>query len=143
MNETKYLIDTNALIRLSWDQRSGGFVASHCRLISDVLREAEGFPDHAALTALDFPIDAEVLESVREVMSSVDPSDTELLNLYRYEGTADPVLIATAIVAGKRTHDQLWQVRWVIVTDDKAVEEKALEFGISTMGFDQFVALLE
>ena len=59
-----YLLDTNALAALRPEQRASSFVKSRCRISAEVLHEAQGYPDHRALTALEYPVHAGVLACV-------------------------------------------------------------------------------
>lgn len=142
MNDVRYLIDTNALNNLTRAQRGRDFVRTHCRVPTEILYEARGLSDHARLQALDYPLSATILEKVRSVMASLPASDHRLVDLYRNEGNADPILIATALVAD-HAEGSLWQTEWRIVTDDKALRSKAAELSIACLHTAEFVRLLD
>ena len=65
MNETRYLLDNNALGRITPAQRATLFVKEACRLPSEVLYEARGFPDIELLNQLEYPTTASVLTSAK------------------------------------------------------------------------------
>lgn len=132
MNETKYLVDNNALIALGRARRASEFFRAHCHLPSDVMYEAQGFPDLTMLKALTYEVTPKVLEHVRAVMKTIRPGDTCLVDLYKNKGAADPVLIACALDAAEQEDGCLFPDRWVVVTYDKAVIESARGFGIET-----------
>jgi hypothetical protein len=139
----KYQIDTNALSRIGQKNRGSAFVREHCRIPSEVLYEAEGFPDIAMLRTLDYPISADVLNLVREVMATVPPGDKDLVDLYHVRGNADPMLVAVALDAIDKSKDTLLEEDWQIVTDDEAVKKKAAEFDLRTIASGAFMQLIE
>ena len=142
MSTVRYLVDNNVLSRIGAGRRASNFFRNSCRLSGEVLHEASGFPDIEALQELDYPIDVDVLGRVREIMSTVRPGDTALVDLYRNLGNADPILIASALQAMDVSAETLFPEEWRIVTDDAAVRAKAAEFGVRTLGHDEFVRLL-
>jgi hypothetical protein len=143
MNETKYLVDNNALIELRRERRASEFFHAHCHLPADVLYEAQGFPDLTSLKTLIYEVTPKVVEHVRTVMKSIRVGDTNLVDLYRNKGAADPVLIASALDAAEQDDGVLFPDRWVIITRDKAVIETAQEFGIETASPAQLAALID
>jgi hypothetical protein len=142
MNDPWYLLDTNVLSQLTKAQRATAFVREHCRIPSEVLHETAGFPDIATLRKLEYRVAADVLECVREVMKTVAPGDFNLVDLYRNLGSADPLLIASAMVEVRKGKATLFPEDWVIVSDDAAVRAKAVEVGLSILGAQEFAALL-
>lgn len=142
MSDVRYLIDTNALNKLTRAQRAGDFVRTRCRLPSEVLHEARDLSDHPRLRALDYPVTPAILEKLRSVMASLPANDHTLVDLYRNEGNADPILIATALVAD-HGEGSLWQTEWRIVTDDKALRSRAAELSIACLHTTEFVKLLD
>lgn len=140
---TVYVIDNNALSSIGREHRSSDFFRGHCRIPSEVLHEAEGFPDIEALKDLEYKTSPTVLAALLEVMASVPVGDTKLVNLYANLGNADPLVVATAL-DGKRTDDAaLFGPTWVVVSGDKAVQAKAREFGIAAKSNQEFLAELE
>lgn len=75
-------------------------------------------------------------------MATIDAGDVKLVNVYSNAGTADPFLIACALVEQQNTADMLIAPEWRIVTDDGAVRRKAEEFGIGWTSSAEFRALL-
>lgn len=143
MNETKYLVDNNALLHLGRTRRATPFFREHCRITDDVLHEARFLPDLAALKTLRYDVTPGVLEHARSVMRTVPLGDTALVDLYQNAGTADPVIIASALDAIDREDGVLIPYNWVIVTRDKAVLAKALEFGIDSKTPPELAALID
>lgn len=143
MNETRYLVDTNALIALGTERRASDFFRAHCHLPADVLYEAQGFPDLTSLKTLIYEVTSKVLEHVRTVMKSIRVGDIGLVDLYKNKGAADPVLIACALDAAEKDDGVLLPDRWIIVTHDKAVLEWAQKFGIETASPAELVASIE
>lgn len=143
MNETHYLLDNNVLSKLTPFQRLGAFVQQRCRITSDVLHEARGLPDARRLAPLEYPITPDVLPRVKQVMATVPPNDTSLVDLYSNKGSADPGLIAVALYEASVGQESLWSDKWIIVTDDSAVRSKAQEFGIETKSAHEFIALVD
>jgi hypothetical protein len=141
MNETFYLVDNNVLGKLSTVQRGSAFFARYCRVPDEVLHEA-GPARAAALHAVRYPTTPDVLEAVKTVMATVDVGDIKLVDLYRNKGTADPFLIACALVEQQSSADMLIRPEWVVVTDDEAVRRKAEEFDVAWIGSSQFMSLL-
>lgn len=142
MTIVKYLIDTNALSRIGRKNRGSAFVRDNCKLPSEVLYEAEGFPDIAMLRTLEYPITADVLNLVRKVMATVPTGDKDLVDLYHARGNADPILIAVALHAIATSRDTLLEEDWQIVTDDEGVKKKAAEFDLTTISSADFKTLI-
>lgn len=82
---------------------------------------------------LEYPVSADVLNLVREVMSTVPPGDKDLIDLYHVRGNADPILVATALDAIAKSEETLLVEDWQIVTDDEGVKKKASEFDLRTV----------
>lgn len=143
MNLVRYLVDSNVLSRLTRAQRATRYFRDNCSLSTEVLYEASGLPDHAELRRLEYPVSAGVLARLREVMATVPPGDFKLVDLYHNLGNADPILIASALEATEVAAATLFAVDWRIVTGDAAVVRKAAEFGVATLGFEEFVVLIE
>ena len=142
MNQTKYLVDNNALLHLGRTRRATRFFREHCRISDDVLHEARFLPDLEALKTLRYEVTPSVLRHVHAIMESVPPGDTALVDLYQNTGSADPVIIASALDAIDREDGVLLPDDWVVVTRDKAVLEKALEFGIDSMTPPELASLI-
>ena len=143
MNNTYYLVDNNALIALGWARRVTKFFRDRCRVSQDVLYEARFASDTTALTELTYKVSPRILEHVRTVMTTVPPGNTELVDLYKNKGAADPVLLATVIDAVERDDGNLFPDAWVIVTRDKALMFKAKEFDIPTLSPEQLAKLID
>jgi hypothetical protein len=141
--DIRYLIDTNVLGKLSVSQRAGRTFRSPCRIPAEALVEASGYPDFEQLRALVIPVTAQVLEQLRHVMGTVPPSDSQLVDLFKNKGNADPLLIASALVGKQSAEDWLFPEDWLIVTDDKAVTRKAIEFGVHVLSSEEFLAELD
>lgn len=132
MSAHRFMVDNNALTFLGERRRRSAMFRRRCRIPEDVLREAEGAPDHAALLSLAFAVTPSVLAHVRTVMATVPLGSTELVDLYGYKGTADPVLVASALAALDQEALTLLPDRWSIVTLDQAVLTTAAAFGVHT-----------
>jgi len=143
MNNTYYLVDNNALVALGWARRETKFFRDRCRVSEDVLYEARFASDTTALTALTYKVSPRMLEQVRTVMRTVPPGNTELVDLYKNKGAADPLLVATVLDAVERDDGSLFPDAWVIVTRDKALVSKAKEFGIPTLSPEQLAELID
>ena len=133
MNHTHYLVDNNALIALRRRRVQSAFFRAHCRVTTDVLREAAEHPDRPLLEATAVELTPLVLEEIRAVMSEVGVGDTRLVDLYANKGTADPGMIASVRAARAAEEGMLFTDTWVIVTNDRAVETIANEHGVQTM----------
>jgi hypothetical protein len=138
MNEEKYLVDNNVLSHLSLAQRGSKFFRTRCRLPSEVLHEAEGYPDAKALKDVEYQTSASVLRFLRMVMATVPDDDIALVNLYANKGAADPMLVACALDAKQESASLLFGPTWVIVSNDKAVRAKATEFGVEACTREEF-----
>lgn len=141
MNDTFYLVDNNVLGKLSSAQRRSAFFVTYCRVPDEVLHEA-GPARAAGAQECRYPTTADVLRAVQTVMATVDPGDIKLVNLHRNKGTADPFLVACALVEQHNSADMLIRPEWVVVTDDRAVGRKAEEFDVSCIPSDKLLGLL-
>ena len=142
MNTDWYFLDTNALNGLTAVDGSSLLDKEQCRIPSEVLHEAQGLPDIKALKGLEYRTNAELLGDLGEVMSTVEPTDFKLVDLYRNRGNADPILVAAALHAIRKSEPTLFPDRWLIVTDDAALQNKATDFEIPTLSLSQFKTLL-
>lgn len=133
-----YLIDNNVLSHLSRAQRASEFFRTRCRLPSEVLHEAEGYPDAEALKEVEYRASASVLGFLRMVMATVPEDDTALVNLYANQGAADPMLVACALDGMQESASRLFDPPWIIVSNDKAVLAKATEFGVESCTREEF-----
>jgi hypothetical protein len=143
VTDVYYLVDNNVLSRLTPQQRACSLMRDRCRIPSEVLFEARGFPDIDVLRGLEYPVSTGVLTQLCDVMRAVVPGDFKLVDLYNNRGNADPMLIATALDARQTASRTLFEETWRIVTDDLAVQAKAAEFGLSSMGYEDFCSILE
>lgn len=141
MNEDMYLLDANVLSRLTPRQRGSAFVATRCRVPSEVLHETRGLPDLEVVEPLEMPPSSLMLERLRDVMASIAPEDYTLVDLYRNRGGADPILVASALAADKGDA-RLWATTWHIVSDDGAVRATASVFGVPTLTRGELVELI-
>lgn len=141
MTDDIYLLDNNILARLTRDQRRSGSLRARCFITEDVLHEARGFAEE--VTDLQVrPVTGAVLAQLKRVMESIAPSDTSLVDLYANKGSADPVLVATALDMVDEEAQTLMPRPIVLVTEDKAVALTCQKLGVTTLGFDNFVQIL-
>lgn len=138
IGEEMYLLDNNALSHLTRAQRASDFFFDRCRVPTEVIHEAAGYPDSESFGRAEYPTTPRVLEIVREIMTTLPPEDTSLVNLYSNLGAADPMLLACALHATEEAHAGLFGSRWVIVTNDKAVRGVALSLGVEAVSREQF-----
>ncbi len=138
----RYLLDNNALANIPIDARRGAFVRQNCRLPDEVLYEAQGYPDIAELADLAYPTTVAVLRALIKVMASLPPSDSKLVDLYHNRGNADPLLVACALVERELNEQRLLTEKWVIVSDDRAVQAKAAEFEVDFLSSEQFLVVV-
>lgn len=133
MNSTRYMVDNNALMALGESRRASAFFREHCSIPEDVLHEARYASDHASLLGLKFEVTPAVIAYVRKVMASVEVGSTDLVDLYGFKGTADPVLIGSTLAALDDESNGLFPDKWVVVTRDGAVLAIAKRYGLATM----------
>lgn len=141
--EQKYVIDTNALSQLGSHRRASTFFRLNAVIPSEVLREAQGFPDIDALRKNGSPITAKLLSWVVQIMATVPPDDTNLVNLYANLGGADPLVVACALNGQAEDSQFLDAATWIVVTGDCAVREKAEEFGVKVLSNAEFAAVID
>lgn len=141
--ERAYMIDSNALSKLSRQQRVSDFFQENCHVPSEVLHEARFFPDIDALKDNEYPMTGRVLEILIEVMATVSVDDTKLVDLYANRGNADPIVVACAVDGQRASQHMLFGPNWVVVSNDKAVRAKAEEFGIEVWTSAEFAAILD
>ncbi|TFD60920.1 hypothetical protein E3T39_07355 [Cryobacterium suzukii] len=143
MNETKYLVDNNALVALKGDRIRTDFFHAFCRVTADVLFEADLNPEQAAIAQIAHEPTPEVLEQIRAVMGTVLPGDTRLIDLYKNKGAADPGLIALILATIAAGDGMFFSDTWVLVTNDNAVTAKATEFGVASIKPGDLAALID
>jgi len=140
VSKRRYLVDNNALSQLTSAQRTSSLFRDCSRITSDVLYEARGYLE-ADLADLEYPLTPAVLTRLAEVMTTLQPGDTSLIDLYAGKGAADPVIVACALEARAFEDGTLFPDTWVIVTDDKAVDLTARKFGLEVLPSRDFRAL--
>lgn len=138
-----YVIDNNALSSIRREYRDSTFFKAHCRIPSEVLHEADGFPDIEDLKNLEYQTTASLLTVLIEVMASVPMLETKLVDLYANLGNADPLVVACALDGQRADAAMLFSPTWTVVSGDKAVQAKAREFGLTVKTNEEFLALLE
>lgn len=143
MNETMYLVDNNALVALKPHRIQSEFFLTRCRVTTDVLYEGDLHPARPALERVEKEITPEFLDQVRVVMNTVGVGDTGLVDLYKNKGAADPGLVAAVLEALAADDGKFFADTWEIVTNDRAVEEKATEFNITTLKPGQLAELID
>lgn len=126
---TMYLIDNNALGPLG-NRKKSTFFREHCRVPAEVAYESRRAKHANLLEPVTIEMTPGMLAQLADVMKTVPAGHTGLINLYTYKGTADPILVAMAVVLST---EHLFSDRWVIVTEDKEVRAKAKEFSIGTL----------
>lgn len=143
MNETRYLVDNNALIAIKGERIKTQFFLDHCSITEDVLREAAERPERSELESVVIRTSPSFLGWLRRVMESVDAESVELVDLYKNKGSADPGLVAAVLDANELDADKFFADEWVIVTDDQAVRTKSSEFGLSTMSAGDLAEIID
>jgi hypothetical protein len=143
MNETRYLVDNNALIAIKGERIKTPFFLDHCSITEDVLREAGDRLERVELESIVIRTSPSSLAWLRKVMSSIDAGNIGLVDLYKNKGTADPGLVAAVLDAIELDADKFFADEWVIVSDDQAVRTKSAEFGISTMAASDLAAIID
>lgn len=138
----RYLLDNNALFDLTSEQRASSNFRNIVRVPTEVIHEAGDRARTERLDQLDYPTTASVLEHLKRVMATVEPNDRRLVDLFRYEGNADPLLVACALDAND-VPAGLLDVHWTVVTGDGAVRTKCDDFGVSWCSAATFSALLD
>lgn len=136
---TMYLIDNNALGPLG-DRKESTFFKEHCRVPAEVAYESRRAKHAKLLDSVTVEMTPAILAQLAVVMKTIPASHTDLISLYSYKGTADPILVAIAVVLGT---EDLFADTWMIVTEDKAVRAKAAEFSIGTLSAKELAAILD
>ena len=135
---TCYVVDTNTLTQLSRPQRATDLFHQSVRIPRAVLAEASGLPDIDELTALEYRTTPSVLRCLIAILETVPPTDTDLLDLYKNLGNADPFLVACALDGREKEQGSLFPRAWIVVTDDGAARKKAEEFELVTLSNQEF-----
>lgn len=139
----RYVVDTNALTHLRRHRRSSSFFRENAVIPSEVLHEADGFPDIGMLHENLYPTTAQVLDWLIKVMATIPPDDRTLVDLYANRGGADPLVVACALDGQARDSVYLDSPEWVVVTGDDAVRDKAEEFELTVLSNAEFAAIID
>lgn len=139
MPMTMYLIDNNALGPLG-DRKKSTFFKEHCRVPAEVAYESRRAKHAKLLEPVTIEMTPGMLAQLADVMTTVPVGHTGLINLYTYKGTADPILVAMAVVLST---EDLFSDTWVIVTEDKEVRAKAKEFYIGTLSPKELAEVID
>lgn len=139
----RFVIDTNALSQLGRQRRASAFFLENAVVPDEVMHEASGLPDIAALRDNVHPTTPRVLHWLSRIMTSVPIGDTTLVDLYANSGNADPLVVACALEGQEHDNQLLLSPEWVVVTADEAVRNKAEEFGLKVLSNSEFAALID
>ncbi|ASN20130.1 hypothetical protein [Arthrobacter sp. YN] len=139
----RYVIDTNALSQLGRKRRASKYFQENAVIPEAVLQESQGFPDIKSLQNNVHPTTPRVLRILAEVMASIPPADTRLINLYANLGNADPLVVACALEGQEHDDQTLMPPQWCVVTGDDAVSEKAKEFALTVLTNSEFAELID
>lgn len=126
----RYLVDTNAVFRLSDKQRTSTEFRELAKLPSEVVHEAGEYAETQHLRDLDFGVTPSLLRHLQEVMKSLPVDDFAFVDLYKNEGAADPLLVACALEGRDRREQALVGEIYTVVTADEAVQRKCDEFAV-------------
>lgn len=140
--ERRYLIDTNVVLRLGQETLlDSSFFIQRCHLVDEVIDELGPGLDWEMVR---YPITVRVLEYLTLVMASIPPGNVSLVDLYRNEGRADPVIIAAALNALEEDRGTLMGEiqEWAVASEDQAVRQTCAEFGIPTVGLAEMRQLV-
>lgn len=143
MSDRMYLLDNNAFGMIGSNRRDTDFFRRRCRVTEDVLYESRFTVKASTLSGLVVPVMPAMLRQVAEIMQTVPVGDTKLVDLYNNKGTADPMLIAAALVLNSPEKPSFFDDEWIIVTRDKEVVAKAKEFGVTTLLPEALVRIMD
>ena len=139
----RYVVDTNTLSQLGKHRRTTAFFLNNAVIPSEVLHEAQSFPDIRTLQKNLHPTTSQVLEWLAKIMATVPADDTKLINLYANKGGADPLVVACALDGQAQDSQYLDAAEWVVVTGDDALRDKAKEFGLKVLSNAEFTAVID
>ena len=139
----RFVIDANALIQLGKKRRASEFFLENAVIPEEVMHEAAGLPDIAALRENVHPTSPRVVHWLSRIMASVPVKDTALVDLYANRGNADPLVVACALEGQEHDSQLLLSPEWIVVTADEAVRNKAQEFGLKVLSNSEFAALID
>lgn len=139
MTVTMYLIDNNALGPLG-DRKKTTFFRERCRVPAEVAYESRRAKHAKLLEPVTIEMTPAMLQQLADVMNTVPVGHTTFVDLYTYKGTADPILVAIAVVLST---EDLFSDTWVIVTNDNEVKAKAAEFSIRTLAPKELADLID
>ena len=139
----RYVVDTNALSQIGKRRRSTSYFKENVQLASEVLHEAQGFPDWDSLNSRLYPTSPRLLSLLTRIMASIPLDDTKLVDLYANRGGADPFVVACALDGAELDSHYLDAPEWVVVTNDAAVRLKAEEFGLRVIASAQFADIID
>ncbi|MEW1979662.1 hypothetical protein AB0333_01860 [Citricoccus sp. NPDC079358] len=139
----RFVIDTNTLSQLGRQRRADKFFLENAVIPEEVMHEASGFPDIAALRDNVHPTTPRVLHWLSQIMATVPSADTSLVDLYANRGNADPLVVACALEGHEHDNQMLLSPEWVVVTADEAVRNMAQEFGLTVLSNSEFTALID
>lgn len=108
-----------------------------------MLYEVGDHPDRGLLEERSIDTQPATLEWIRYVMRHEPVGDTALVDLYSNKGAADPGLIAVALFEESSQDGQFFADSWVLVTNDRAVVERAKARGVDVIEPSQLAAMID
>ena len=141
--DVMFVVDTNVLTQLGSSRRASAFFRKNARIPAEVLHESRGFPDIDELWKNVYLTTATVLNHLARVLETIDTADTELIDLYANEGNADPFVVACALDGRDQDESLLFSPEWLVVTGDRALRDKAKEFGLKVLSKEEFASMID
>lgn len=143
VNDQKFVVDTNALIRIGPGRRASHFFRERAVIPEFVWLEAHDFSDVASLKELVQPVSLRTLEILKDVMRTVPITDTRLVDLYGNLGNADPFVVANALELQEKNDEYLFAPEIYVVSSDNAVLQKTRELEIKVLTAEEFAEIVD
>jgi len=137
MNDVRYLLDTVSINRLPLDLLNSVFVQSNCNVPLDVCYEVGNLRKQQAVQKIIEKMSADLLHIVQSLLHEIG-TNNKVLDIYHNEGNGDVILVATALMKKEQESLTLFKNNWIIVSDDKDLQELAKQKGVKAMSTEAF-----
>jgi hypothetical protein len=139
--EIKYLIDAVSITKLPIEFLRLDFVQKNSFIPAEIFYEIRSAAKKQVLLPIVDKVDCGLLNTTIGLLREVG-TNNKVLDLYNNEGNGDIALVATALFKKEQQVLTLFQINWVIVTDDNGLKDLAGRKAIVCISTEDFINLL-
>lgn len=141
--DTRYMIDTTPAVKIPKNAFGTDFFNSFCFFSDEILYELKDNPNYRLFREHALPATASVLLHAQNSILPALPKNSKLVDLYTNKGNGDIMLLSTILDEQNKELGKLFQSKWIVVTEDNGVIDRAKIYSIDSMNTNEFLDLLK